>query len=100
MRLRGLAARADVAARMVRPARYGDVGNATTVWHLELRAAGIAAVLGQRLFEQRRPGLEQPHGHNFTLLWRTELPKFCGLPSTASNPPDFTTSPQPCPRNG
>src|SRR5215470_4466825 len=21
------------------------------------------------------------HGHNFTLLWRTELPRFCGLPT-------------------
>src|SRR5262245_33080573 len=40
------------------------------------------------------------HGHNFTLLWRTELPKFCGLPSTASNPPDITASPQPWPRTG
>ncbi|HEV8246953.1 MAG TPA: putative collagen-binding domain-containing protein, partial [Polyangiaceae bacterium] len=40
------------------------------------------------------------HGHNFTLLWRTELPKFCALPTTASNPPDITTSPQPWPRTG
>jgi hypothetical protein len=40
------------------------------------------------------------HGHNFTLLWRTELPKFCGLPTTASNPPDLTTSPEPWPRTG
>jgi hypothetical protein len=40
------------------------------------------------------------HGHNFTLLWRTELPKFCGLPTTATNPPDITTSPQPWPRTG
>src|SRR6185437_15995769 len=29
------------------------------------------------------------HGQNFTLLWRTELTKFCGLPTTAANPPDF-----------
>jgi hypothetical protein len=40
------------------------------------------------------------HGHNFTLLWRTELPKFCGLPTTASNPPDITTLPQPWLRTG
>lgn len=40
------------------------------------------------------------HGHNFTLLWRTELPKFCGLPSTASSPPDMTVSPQPWLRTG
>src|SRR6185369_7209285 len=32
------------------------------------------------------------HGHNFTILWRTELPKFCGLITTASNPPDFTVA--------
>jgi len=35
------------------------------------------------------------HGHNFTLLWRTELPKFCGFPGTASSPPDLTVSPHP-----
>src|SRR5262249_40442205 len=40
------------------------------------------------------------HGHNFTLLWRTELPKFCALPTTAANPPDLTTSPQPWMRTG
>jgi hypothetical protein len=40
------------------------------------------------------------HGHNFTLLWRTELPKFCGLPTTANSPPDLTTSPHPWPRTG
>jgi hypothetical protein len=40
------------------------------------------------------------HGHNFTLLWRTELPKFCGLPTTDANAPDITTSPQPWPRTG
>src|SRR5271157_233314 len=22
------------------------------------------------------------HGHNFTLLWTVEMPKFCGLPTT------------------
>ena len=40
------------------------------------------------------------HGHNFTLLWCTELPKFCGLPSTASSPPDLTASPFPWLRTG
>ena len=40
------------------------------------------------------------HGHNFTLLWRTELPKFCGLPTTATNAPDISTSSQPWLRTG
>jgi hypothetical protein len=40
------------------------------------------------------------HGQNFTLLWRIELSKFCGLPTLASNPPDFVTSPQPWARTG
>ena len=40
------------------------------------------------------------HGHNFTLLWRTELPKFSNLPVTATNPPDFTVSPHPWRRTG
>ena len=40
------------------------------------------------------------HGHNFTLLWYTELPKFCGFPSTASSPPDFIVGPHPWPRTG
>jgi chitodextrinase len=40
------------------------------------------------------------HGHNFTILWRTELPKFCGLPTTASNPPDFTVAQHPWQRTG
>jgi len=40
------------------------------------------------------------HGHNFTLLWVTELPKFCGFPSTASAPPDLTVSPFPWRRTG
>ncbi|HXH48133.1 MAG TPA: DUF6298 domain-containing protein [Terriglobia bacterium] len=40
------------------------------------------------------------HGHNFTLLWAVEMPKFCGLPSTASSPPDFTVSPFPWLRTG
>jgi chitodextrinase len=42
----------------------------------------------------------QAHGQNFTLLWRTELTKFCGLPSTASSPPDFTVTGQPWQRTG
>ena len=40
------------------------------------------------------------HGHNFTLLWYTELPKFCGFPSTASSPPALTVSPHPWRRTG
>jgi hypothetical protein len=40
------------------------------------------------------------HGHNFTLLWRVEVPKFCGLPTTASAPPDFWVSPHPWQRTG
>jgi hypothetical protein len=40
------------------------------------------------------------HGDNFTLLWTVELPKFCGLPSTASSPPDFTVTPFPWQRTG
>jgi hypothetical protein len=40
------------------------------------------------------------HNHNFTLLWATELPTFRGLPTTASDPPDFTVSPQPWQRTG
>ena len=40
------------------------------------------------------------HGHNFTLLWRTELPKFCGLPTSASLPADFSVGPQPWQRTG
>src|SRR5579862_9225223 len=40
------------------------------------------------------------HGHNFTLLWATELPTFHGLPSTAASPPDFTVSPHPWMRPG
>jgi hypothetical protein len=40
------------------------------------------------------------HGHNFTLLWTVEMPKFCGLPVTASSPPDFTVSPLPWERTG
>jgi hypothetical protein len=40
------------------------------------------------------------HEHNFTLLWATELPKFCALPTTASAPPEFTVSPHPWRRTG
>lgn len=40
------------------------------------------------------------HGHNFTLLWRVEMPKFCSLPVAKSSPPDFTVSPQPWLRTG
>src|SRR5262245_47299542 len=40
------------------------------------------------------------HGHNFTLLWLTELPKFCGFPATAGSPPDMTVTPLPWERTG
>ena len=40
------------------------------------------------------------HGHNLTLLWRTEMPKFCGLPTTVSNPPEFWVGPHPWRRTG
>jgi hypothetical protein len=40
------------------------------------------------------------HGHNFTLLWTTEMPHFCGLPSTADSPPEFAVSPMPWRRTG
>jgi hypothetical protein len=40
------------------------------------------------------------HGHNFTLLWATEMPKFCNLPITAGSPPDFVASPLPWLRTG
>jgi hypothetical protein len=40
------------------------------------------------------------HGHNFTLLWYVELPKFRGLPTTAKSPPDFTVAPHPWMRTG
>lgn len=42
----------------------------------------------------------QKHGQNFTLLWFTELPSFRNLPTTESNPPDFTVSPFPWKRTG
>ncbi len=40
------------------------------------------------------------HGHNFTLLWYIELPKFCGFPTTAGTPPDFSVGPHPWQRTG
>ncbi len=40
------------------------------------------------------------HGHNFTLLWITEMPKFCNLPVTAGSPPDFVATPLPWQRTG
>ena len=40
------------------------------------------------------------HGHNFTLLWITELPKFSGFPSTGTSQPDLTVSPLPWRRTG
>jgi len=40
------------------------------------------------------------HGHNFTYLWCTELPHFCGLPTTTGTPPDFTAGPHPWLRTG
>jgi hypothetical protein len=40
------------------------------------------------------------HGHNFTLLWYTELPRFRGLPSTEKSPPDFKVGPHPWTRTG
>ena len=40
------------------------------------------------------------HGHNFTLLWITEMPKFCNFPATASAPPDLIAGPLPWLRPG
>ena len=40
------------------------------------------------------------HGHNFTLLWSTELPRFHGLPTTETSPPDFSVDPFPWMRTG
>jgi hypothetical protein len=40
------------------------------------------------------------HGHNFTLLWTTELPRFHDLPVAEQSPPDFTVSPLPWQRTG
>src|SRR5579863_4675632 len=35
------------------------------------------------------------HGHNFTLLWTVEMPKFCGQPAPATTPSGFTVTPLP-----
>jgi len=40
------------------------------------------------------------HGHNMTLLWTTELPKFCSFPSIAGVSQDITVSPHPWKRTG
>ena len=40
------------------------------------------------------------HGHNFTLLWSTELPRFRGLPTTDDFAAGFTVSPFPWMRTG
>jgi hypothetical protein len=40
------------------------------------------------------------HGQNFTLLWTVEMPRACGLPTTADSPPDITISPLPFARTG
>jgi hypothetical protein len=40
------------------------------------------------------------HGHNFTLLWTIETPKFCNLPVVAGDPPQFTVAPFPWKRIG
>ena len=40
------------------------------------------------------------HGHNFTLLWTIELPKFCGLPLFEGSSPDLTAVPFPWLRTG
>ena len=40
------------------------------------------------------------HGHNFTLLWTVETPKFCSLPVVAADPPQFTVTPFPWKRTG
>ena len=45
-------------------------------------------------------GFLKAHGHNFTLLWTIELPRFRGLPTTEAAPPHFTVSPFPWMRTG
>jgi hypothetical protein len=40
------------------------------------------------------------HGHNFTVLWQTELPGFRGLPTKDKDSPDFYVTPQPWLRTG
>jgi hypothetical protein len=54
----------------------------------------------QRLDFKRFVRFLKAHGHNFTLLWHTELPRFSNLPVVAGNPPDFTVSPHPWMRAG
>jgi len=54
----------------------------------------------QRLDFEAFVSFLKAHGHNFTLLWCTELPKFRGLPTTDTSPPDFTVSPHPWRRTG
>ncbi len=45
-------------------------------------------------------GFLRAHDHNLTLLWRTELPKFCGFPSTDGSAPMISVSPHPWKRTG
>jgi uncharacterized repeat protein (TIGR01451 family) len=40
------------------------------------------------------------HGHNYTLMWYIETPRFCAFPSTATSPPIFTIGPHPWQRTG
>jgi hypothetical protein len=41
------------------------------------------------------------HGHNFTLLWYTEMPRFCWFPATgAASEPELTVGPHPWLRPG
>ncbi len=40
------------------------------------------------------------HGHNMTLLWTVELPKFCGFPAIAGVSQDITVTPHPWQRTG
>jgi hypothetical protein len=40
------------------------------------------------------------HGHNFTFVWRTELTRFCNMPTTQSSPPVITVTPHPWQRTG
>ena len=40
------------------------------------------------------------HGHNFTLLWSVELPRFRGLPTVETSPPNFSVDPFPWLRTG
>jgi hypothetical protein len=40
------------------------------------------------------------HGHNFTLLWAVEMPKFCNHANTVGPPPAYTVRPLPWERTG